>query len=215
MTDTLTTFISKIQAFHGDDGTLFTTSICTAATRAALKTFNQYAPINAGTLIDGVNDQYEYELTTEDANAIMITDILFKDDNGEFDISIPFDQYNEDERVFFRLREPVSASDTLLARYTLHHTVSGLDSATESTLPAWQDPILVIGAAAEALKVRARARVESNNLDKATADNYRELARDIQQEFIRDLKSIVPMKKPAVGEPDTAAWDDKYHSWEQ
>jgi len=215
MSDSLTILISKIQAFHGDNGTIFTTETCTAAVRAALKTFNLYAPVNAGTLITGANDQYEYELSDEDPKAIFIADILLKGNSGESDVSLTFDQYNEDERLFFRLREPVTSSDTLIARYTIPHTVNGLDSEVESTLPAWQDPILVIGAAAQAVMIRARAKVESINLSKDQSDNYRELYNQIQMDFIQELKSITKTKLVAVGAPDARAWNDEYHSWEQ
>lgn len=208
MSDSLTTLIGKIQAYHGDDGTIFSTALCTTAVRAALKTYNLYAPVNAGTLITGINDQYEYELSDEDSRAMDITDVLLQDDDsGEIDISLMFDAYNEDERVFFRLRYPVTTSDTLIAHYTIPHTVNGLDSATESTLPAWQDPILIIGASAEVLLARARARVETINLSKDQSDNYRELYNQLRTEFLSELRSIAARKKPVVGEPDTKAWE--------
>lgn len=213
MSDSLSTLTSKLQAFMGDDGTIFTSAICTAAIRVALKTFNLHAPVYAGTLVDGVTDQLEYELSDEDSRAIAVMDVLLKDDDGENDISIPFDAYDEDERVWWRLRAPVTSSDTLIVRYTIPHTVNGLDSEVESTLPAWQDPILVVGAAAEAIMVRARARVETINLSKDQSDNYRELSVQLRTEFMRDLAAISRVKRPAVGEPDAAAWNDAWAKW--
>ena len=216
MADSLTTLISKVQALLGDDGTIFTTATITAAARDALSTYNEHLPVHAGTLITGVNDQYEYELTDADALAVDILDVLLAGDNqNEIDVSVTFDGYNEDERVFFRLRSPVTSSDTLIVRYTIPQTINGLDSATESTVPASLDPKLIKGIAGEALRSRAYARVEKINLNKDVSDNYKELAKGYQAEFVAALVSLASKRKSAVGEPDTRAWNDQYHTWGQ
>jgi hypothetical protein len=211
MTDSLTTLISKTQALLGDDGTLFTSTTCTAAARSALKTYNQYLPVNAGTLIDGVTDQKEYELTDEDSRAIFILDILLQGDN-EYDLSLTFYQYNQDERLFFRLNTPVTSSDILIARYNIPHTINGLDSETETTVPAWMVPALVTGIAAEAARVIARARVTTINLSKDQTDNFLQVAQELKREYLADLQSSANKKSMPVGEPDTRAWNDSYHS---
>jgi len=76
MSDTLTTLISKVQAILGDDGTIFTTATVTAAIRQALSEWNLRVPTFAAVTITGVNNQYEYELTSEDSRALGITDVL-------------------------------------------------------------------------------------------------------------------------------------------
>ncbi len=78
MTDTLTTLISKIQATLGDDGTIFTTAHATAALRLALDDWNERAPIFAAATVDVVAEQKEYEVTTQDAEAVDIIDVLLK-----------------------------------------------------------------------------------------------------------------------------------------
>lgn len=216
MTDSLTTLISKTQALLGDDGTLFTTAICTAAAREALKVYNQYLPVNAGTLITGVTDQYEYELSDEDDRALNVLDILKQGtNNNEQDISITFDWYNEDERIFFRLRSPVTDSDTLIARFNIPHTINGLDSQVETTIPNYMIPALVTGVAAEAARVVGRSRVTTINLSKDQTDNYLQVAQEMKREYLADLRTASQHKKLAVGEPDTRAWNDQYHSWGQ
>lgn len=216
MADSLTTLISKTQGALGDDGTIFTTAICTAAAREALKTFNAHLPVNAGTLIDGITNQLEYELSDEDDRAMYITDILRQDPNLlEKDKPVTFDQYSEDERIFFRLRKAVTSTDILIVRYAIPHTINGLDSETESTLPAWQDPTLIIGIAAEAARIRGRSRTETINLSKDQSDNYLQQAAEMKREFIADLIAMSRQKKAPVGEPDTRAWNDSYHSWGQ
>jgi hypothetical protein len=217
MSDSLTTLIGKVQNILGDSsGTYFTTAICTAAIRQALSEWNLRAPVYAGTLITGVNDQYEYELTDVDADACEIIDVLRQgDNNDELDVSIGFDWYIEDERVFFRLRHPVTTSETLVVRYTLYHTINGLDSATESTLLAKDDQAIVDGGAFFAIMVRATARVETINLSQDQSDNYRELAGGFAAAFTQRIAYASRSRKAAVGEPDTRAWNDQYHTWGQ
>lgn len=216
MSDSLTTLIGKVQNILGDStATYFTTAICTAAIRQALTEINIRAPIHAAVIITPVNNQYEYELTDEDSNAIEILDILQQGKNeDELDISLTYDSYSEDERLFFRLRSPLTTSDRIIARYTLNHTINGLDSQVESTLRAEQDQIIVDGAAYYALLIRAASRVESVNLSKDQSDNYREIAGTFRRAFDAGLNSIAKKRAP-VGEPDTRAWNDEYHTWKQ
>src|SRR5262245_41159572 len=117
MTDSLTTLIGKVQNILGDStGTYFTTAICTAAIRQALSEFNLRVPQVLADLITGVNNQYEYEMTDTDSRAIKMLDVLRRgtDTAQDINVSLTFDQYIEDERLFFRLRTPVTTSDTLI-----------------------------------------------------------------------------------------------------
>jgi hypothetical protein len=216
MSDSLTTLISKVQVLLGDDGTIFTTATVTAAIRQALDEWNLRVPVNAATLVTGVNDQYEYELTDFDANAVEILDLLRQgDNNNEQDISITYDDYSEDERLFFRLRTPVTTSDTLIVRYRLRHTINGLDSQTESTLPAYLDQSIVNGAAYFSIMIRATSRIETINLSQDQSDNYREIAVAYASAFSLRMTTEARKKRAPVGEPDTRAWNDGYHGWGQ
>jgi len=216
MSDSLTTLIGKVQNLLGDaSATVFTTAICTAAIRQALSEFNTRVPQHAAVTITGVNDQYEYELTDEDANAVKILDVLREGDNqDELDISLTYDDYIEDERVFFRLRSPVTTSETLIVRYTLNHTINGLDSQVESTTRAEHDQILVNGGAAWAIWTRGVARVETINLSQDQSDNYREMATRLYSAFEKGMDNAARRQAP-VGEPDQRTWQDQYHYWDQ
>lgn len=216
MSDSLTTLIGKVQNLLGDSGaSYFTTAICTAAIRQALTEFNRVVPQFAAITIVGVNDQYEYELSDEDSLALDIIDVLKQGDgNNELDISLTFDKYIEDERVFFRLRSPVTSSDTLIVRYTLNHTINGLDSAVESTILAAHDQIIVDGGAYHALMIRAASRVETINLAPEVAGNYREMSAFFLAAFNSGLAHAARRRAP-VGEPDQRAWNDDYHAWAQ
>lgn len=217
MSDSLTTLIGKVQNILGDaSGTYFTTAIATAGIRQALSEWNLRAPVHAATTITAVADQYEYELTDADVNSCEILDVLERgDNNNELDISLSYDQYDEDERVFFRLRRPVVASEIIIVRYTLYHTINGLDSAVESTLLAKDDQAMVDGGAFFSIITRAVARIETINLSQDQSDNYREMAGLFGGAFNARLARAARYRKAAVGEPDTRTWEDSYHSWEQ
>ena len=172
-------------------------------------------PVYAAVTITGVNDQYEYELSDEDSLATDILDVLEQGDNqNELDISLNYDKYWEDERLFFRLRQPETTSNTIIVRYTKDHTINGLDSAVESTIQAQHDQVIVDGAAFYAITIRATARVETINLSQDQSDNYREIAGQYQTAFKAGITQAQRRSTP-VSEPDTRAWNDQYHTWGQ
>jgi hypothetical protein len=207
MSDNLTTLITKVQAILGDDGTIFSTATVTAAIRQALSEWNMRVPTYAAVTITGVNDQYEYELSDEDANAAEIIDVLRQgDNNDELDISLTYDAYIEDERLFFRLRYPVTSSETLIVRYTLMQTISGLDSETESTIPNHYNQAMINGGAYFAIFSRAVSKIETVNLSRDQSDNYREMAGYFGSAFAMRMAQASRTRKTPVGEPDTRAW---------
>lgn len=213
MSDNLTTIIGKIQNVLGDaSATYFTTAICTAAVRQALSDWNMRAPQHAAITITGVNDQYEYELSDEDAAACEIIDVLLRGTDAAQDIStsLDFDQYMEDERTFFRLRSPVTTSDTLIVRYTKNHTINGLDGETASTLRAKDDQAMVDGGAFYSIIIRATSRIETINVSETQSDNYREVAGLYAAAFSARLAYAVKIRRPPVSEPDQRAWGDHY-----
>lgn len=216
MSKTLTQIISEVQGVLNDSGANFTTTLCTSAIRSALRLYNRVAPQHLGTLIDGVSDQYEYELTDADARALHVVDVLLQDDdNGEQDVRLTYDEYIEDERVFFRLRQPVDDSETLVVRYTAPQTISGLDSETETTILDTDIEVIVDGAAWKAIMSRAVSLVETINLSPEQSRNYKEIASHFQAAFNAGLATVGRRRNPGVGEPDARAWNDEYHSWEQ
>jgi hypothetical protein len=218
MSDNLTTLIGKVQNILGDSsGTYFTTALVTAGIRQALSEWNLRAPIYAAVTITGVDNQYEYELSDEDDSSCEIIDVLVQGTDAARDesVSLDFDQYLEDERLFFRLRKPVTSSDTLIVRYTKYHTINGLDSATNSTLLAKDDQAMVDGGAFFAIVARATSRIETINLSQEQSDNYREVAGLYAAAFSQRLGYAVRQRKSPVSEPDTRAWNDDYHTWEQ
>ena len=213
MSKSLTTLIANVQAMLLDDGTRYTTATVTAATRAALKEINQRAPINAAEITAAIDDQLDYEI--DDPTAIHITDILLRDDDGDEHVSLTFDRYNEDERLFFRLRFAQSSSDYLIERYTIPYIVNGLDSQVESTLPAFYDDVLIDGACFYCVQIRSVGRIETINLNQGVPESLITPLRIFRTAFDKGVNLMARYKLAPVSEPDTSAWNDNYHWWGQ
>lgn len=214
MTKTLTQIIANVQALLLDDGTRFTTATVTAAARAALKDYNQRAPIYAGTLVDVISGQKEYVLNGADfTDLISVLSVLRQgtDAHQETNIDLPFDDYFEDAAPVIRLRTAETAG-FLVVRYSIPYTISGLDSATESTLPNYYDDVLIDGACYWACVIRSIGRVETINLNQGVTENLTETKEFFRQAFTFGLSQAMKRKAP-VSEPSTAAWDDSWHGW--
>jgi len=218
MADSLATLTTKLQALLMDGGTLFTSTTCTAAIRQALHQLNLALPIFGGTLLDTVEGQYEYELTTALAGAVplTITDVLLDDPSGgEEHTPLTFRSFIEDERWFIRLAQPQAADGQLIVRFTQAHTVADLDSATEGTLSAQHELALLDGAAAQCCLIASAGKVESNNLDPATAINYAKAAVSFEKAFSMAIKTMASRRRAQATPPDDRAWNDRWHgeSW--
>lgn len=214
MTKTLTEIITNVQALLLDDGTRFSTATVTAAVRSALKEFNQRAPIYAGTLVDVVSGQKEYVLNSTDFDNLIEVFAVLKqgtDEHLENNIELEHDAYFEDGVPVIRLRQS-ETSGYLIVRYTIPNTVSGLDSATESTLPAFYDNTLIDGACYWACVVRANAKVETINLNKDVSDNLLQVMAFYRKSFEQGMAQAA-RRRPTVSEPSTTAWNDSWHNW--
>lgn len=212
MSDTLTALVAKLQPLLLDNGTLFTLTTCTVAIRQALSDLNLRLPINAGCLVTIVSGQYEYELTDALAGAtpIAITAVLLRDPSGKtYDTQLDYDAYIEDERWFLRLHTP-QGSGNMIVRFLQAHTIYGLDSAIESTLPARYDPVLLDGAAARCCLVAQAGKIEANNLDPSTSDNYRKAAEHFAAAFEYGLQSLSAIRPAQRSVMDTRAWNDEW-----
>jgi hypothetical protein len=215
MTKSLATLIDNVQTLLLDDGTRFSDATVTAAIRSALKDFNQIAPIYAGELIDVVASQKEYALnTTAFEKLIEVNDVLLQgtDTYLEYNISLVYDTYFEDTAPFIRLRTALS-SGYLIVRYSIPYTVNGLDTEVESTLPAYFDDILIDGACYWSCLIRETGRIETINLNQGVPDQLSITKEFYRQAFMRGL-AIASRRKAPVSEPDTHAWNDKYHGRE-
>lgn len=213
MTDTLAQLLDKVQAQLLDDGKRYPDAALTVAVRSALAALNQSAPRKLTVEADGVDNSLLYEMGDLDASALNVLGVWLKSTMDDCHTPLVFDVMWGDGALFFRLRESVTGSDTLLVSYTSPHTLNGLDSATTSTLPAWRDQVLVDGACAFACANRATYLAESVNVNKDVVNELRKSAAHFNAQFIRGLADMA--KEPStVAEPSTAAWNDEYYGWD-
>jgi hypothetical protein len=209
MLDTLTQLIAKLQALLLGDATTFSTATCTAAIRQALKHLNLTNPQHAAETIDAVSEQYDYELA--DLSALNIVDVLREgsDTYNQYNISLSFDAYFEDDRPCFRLRNPEADGTTLIARFTKPYTINGLDSETDSTMPALYDVVLLDGAAWQACIVRAAGTIETINMNVDVAPNFAKMAEHFRLAFDCGLATLARRRFPQ-SEPRSHGWDDQW-----
>jgi hypothetical protein len=203
MSDSLVTMISKIQAAVGDNGTIFSTTTCTAAARAALDEFNAAAPVHSTALVDVVDGQKEYNLANDCSGLLEVVDVLRQGEDEE-DESLDFDAYTDETLPCIRLRAP-ETSGYLIVVYTQPHTVSGLDGAVESTIPVAWNQAMVSGGVMHACRIRAASRAEVVVLDKNTIARYLQIAEIHQALFYAYLARAGRQHAPR-GNVDTRAW---------
>ena len=215
MTKTLTQIIAHVQTLLLDDGTRFSTATVTAAVRSALRDFNLASPVFAGEIVDVISGQKEYALNTSAfTNLIDIFSVLKQDTSTNEDhIDLPFDGYFEDASPFIRLRSALS-SGYLIVRYTIPHTINGLDSEVESTLPAYFDNTLIDGACYYSCLIRSAGRIETINLNQGVDKNLQAAMLYYRQAFQLGLEQAA-RRKPPVSEPSTAAWNDRWYRTDQ
>ena len=208
MSDSLTTLISKVQNTLGDAaGTYFTTAIVTAAARQALREFNEACPIHEGGFIDTIANAKEYELADDlnFASMFEVTDVLLYDQTDDDHEPLEFDSYFLNNIPYIRLRSAQPVDEILLVRFTMPQTISGLDSETDSTIPANLDSLLTAGIAYYSIIGRGAGRIEANNLSKSTPDDYREFKETLLDKWTSGLEKLKDRNAP-VGEPSENSW---------
>jgi len=102
-------------------------------------------------------------------------------------------------------------TNTLIVRYLLPHTISGLDASTDSTLPALFDVILLDGAAWQACLIRAAGRIETINMNLDVPDPWTTAALHFEEAFKFGLLNAARQPFPSV--PDCRKWNDEWQGW--
>ena len=213
MAKSLTQLISATQTLLLDDGTRFSSATITAAARSALRDFNFAAPIFAGTLVDAVSDQLEYVLNASDfVNLIDVQDVLLQGTDSALDLntSLPFDSYFEDTVPVIRLRSPQPTGRYLIIRFSLPHTINGLDSENVSNLPIYWDSTLTDGICFYSCLIRSTGRVETINLNQNVSTELQTTQAFYKQAFQYGLAQA-SRQRPPISQPSTSAWNDRWH----
>lgn len=208
MSDTLAQLIDKVQSTLFDDGTLFSDAACTAALRQSLADVNAAASQLAALTIAAAAGQLEYDLSAEDPLASGILDVLLQGDADAL-TPLPFGSYVDDGGWFFRLALPRNAGESLLVRYSLPHTVNGLDGATGTTLTGALSAAVLQGGAYYCCLLRSAATIESNNAEPDVSAKWLKVASLWRASFDVSLDAARRTPGPAAG--PVAGWDDEWH----
>ena len=204
MTADLAALTDDIQGILGDDGTRFTDDTCTAALREALKTFNEKAPLHSRTTIDVVASQYEYDLDDSAFDGLLAITSVHKVVTNGANIPLAYDPFFEAAVPGIRLQTPLS-SGSITIGFDVPHTIKDLDSATESTIPAHFDSVLVDGGAYHALLIRIAGQAEAIKLDRDSMSYYINLSVAFKIAFDAGL-ILAELQRPPRDEPDRSAW---------
>jgi hypothetical protein len=222
MPDNLAALTDRLQDLLADTGSQFPDATCTTAIRQALSQFNTTAPIHAGTLIDAVAGAFEYELDDPAFDGLLdVTGVFYNPSGIEGNAAqVQCQTYFQDNAPFVRLSNSLPAGTAVLdVRFTLPHTIEDLDSATEGTLTADQEQVLIVGAAAAACFIRATDRTETVNMNQGTAAEWCKTADVYTAEFRRGLIRYARRQAPNPA-PNTPGmpgahdgWNDEWHRW--
>ncbi|MGB8212932.1 MAG: hypothetical protein WCE68_05170 [Anaerolineales bacterium] len=206
---TLAQLIPEMQALFMDDGTEFNTAVCTAAIRQALSDWNQTAPQHQNQVIACTQMQYEYPLT--DPTILNVTDVVRKglDPFQQNNYKLLYNAYWAAGLPYVRLQIP-EAFGNFVVYYTTPHTVSGLDSAVTSTLPAAADPTLLDGACFRACYARASGRIEQINLNSGVMQMWMGMAAQYRAAFIQGM-AVFERQNPQQT-PFITGWNDQFHN---
>ena len=147
---------------------------------------------------------------------IQVLDVLLEgtDTAQENHTPLAFTPYLEDGRAWIRLQTPLGTG-SLIIRYLTPHTVSGLDSATESTLQTLWDAVLLDGACYYSCLMRAASRIEQVNLNANVPDPWQSIADHYQTAF--QIGLTLAQQQPAARNPDKPwqprVWNDQWHNF--
>ncbi len=177
MTETLSALITRTRAVLDDpDSDRYTDAQITQAIRLALRAYAQYRPraTSADVAANGTKEIPLTSLTVE-----RVFRVLWDETDLAFYVTFT------DNVATLTLSTAISTGETLTVHYTLPHTLSGLDSATETTFEDYDADGIALGAAGYALLSRADSRAETNNLNPNLAASLRLAAQEKLQEFRR------------------------------
>ena len=96
----------------------------------------------------------------------------------------------------FMGEDRVNAGDTLLLEISSPHMIKGLDNATNTTIPDNYTMILIKGAAAASMRIRARSIAEVFGKRPEDGENIEAQSQDIWESFLRELKRLERVSDP-------------------
>lgn len=209
---TLAQLIDLVQLELDDSAaTYYTDALVTAAIRDALDDVDRSAPAYGEANLTTIADQYDYDLTDVDPDLIQVYEVLYGDDEPQ--TQYPGWYFYHAAGVPTLYFRTIITDSTITFRYTLRHTISGLDSASGTSLLTDQEKEFVNAAAAYSLKMRATSRTESVTLQQNVAEMLIKQADERMTRWQRVLRDWSRRYAPKQTDNLTPIWNDEWHNF--
>ncbi|MEA3408374.1 MAG: hypothetical protein U9R48_09905 [Chloroflexota bacterium] len=161
--------------------------------RRALQLYNEVAPRRLAGTLDTVAGQREYDLSSL-PNLADVVDVHYP-----YDVTDPpYPPHRAPWRLLdastlyleVAVAPSGAAGETIRVFYTAPHTIDGLDGASATTLPAWGEHLVVLGATAYCVQQRAQAVTGTVTVSERTPDQLAAWAEARRAAFRRELARL-------------------------
>ena len=193
MTATLTTLRDRVELMLADSGNdIWSTGDVDEGIRQALHEYSKTRPLRAVSSI-------ELDATGREIDVSSLTGLLgvlevwcdYTSTAPEFPANVrAFQHWRDESKIYVNDDYEPASGDVVRVFYTTLQTLSGLDSATATTVPLDDETLLALGAAGYAATARAIDLTEQVTLDRLTAQQTRAWGLAKLQEFRAGLKTV-------------------------
>jgi hypothetical protein len=207
---TLTTLRDRVEQVLADSGNaIWSTSDLDEAIRQALNEYSLVSPYQAEATLTLSDSDREIDVSAL-TSVIGVSEVWAPYDAGSpTPIRRAFEHWRDWQSLYIKDHWALAAGDVARIFYTQLHTLSGLDSATVTTLRAEEVALIITGAAGHAATSRALDLAEQVTLDRATVKQVRAWGQDKLREFRAGLSAIARRQAGVshVPAPALDRWD--------
>jgi hypothetical protein len=188
----LDTLRDRVEQILMDSGNaIWATTDIDAAIRQALAEYSKIRALHTEDTVDADADTHELDVSTELAGALDVTRVWCP-----YTAAAPEDppawvdfEFWRDELILY-LPGGIQSGETARVFFDAVQTLGGLDSATDTTLPAEDWPLIATGAAGYAAMSRALDLGEQVTLDRDVPTKAKTWAGQKLQDFRQGLASV-------------------------
>lgn len=189
MAYTLAQMLDEIESQLNDTGNaVWSTALLTRAVAAALQEINRTYPRLVAETISAADATREYDLSVALSQPLLaVTAVWYPYDSAyPYPPSLPNWRMLADTILYLMVAEDPSSGEEIRVFYLAPHTISGLESATASTLNRILEELVIEGACAHAVAIKAADAINKINTDRETPQQWREEAdRRLRQWYAR------------------------------
>ena len=208
MSYTLTTMTDEIEALLGDSGNTYVTAEgIEDAIRWAIRRYEGVDPRMAlGTIADVAN-QVEYDIPAGFTGYKYIVHLWWPYDSTETPPALVEAAWGWMDANTFRLidGDPDGTKD-IRVQYAAEHTLSGLDSATATTLDSMAEQLIITGAAGRSLLTNVRAEIDAVNVGDDEVAEWRRWTDSRLKDFSEGLAAVRIAKAMTGGADARVSW---------